>query len=168
MKSARYPVSANGWQWVPGESVRETGQAPREPHQPPAPLAQLLEGSASAAGASLLPRSCSASADLPFGSAVPHQPSSPLPVQRPYPGALHAFGNVPLCFPLEGQHRGRRWKPSPFFDLNSTRFSSEEVGAFRCAKCLFLECTVAEPFNRLLISQGGRHLLIYLLFSLGK
>lgn len=32
---------------------------------------------------------------------------------------------------------GRNW--APFFGLNSTGFSSEEIGTFRCAKCLFLE-----------------------------
>lgn len=137
MKSAKYPVSADGRQRVLRERIRGTW------HPLPSPSSG---GSASLVGTISAPRGLLCWPRPAFW--VRHQPPFPLPMRGPYPGAFCAFRSVPPSFSLEGQHRGRRQRLSPFFGLNSTRFSSVEVGAFRCAPRRFLESTRSQSCLR--------------------
>lgn len=149
------PVSANSWHRVLGEGIREIGQAPRDPCHCPAAWwgAPLLPGE-------LLGRRRSA-----FRVRCPSPTSLSSADAAPYPGAFRASGNVPLCFPLDGQHRGRRQKLTPFFGLNSSRFSSEEVGAFRRAKRLFLESTRSQShLIDFLHRWGGKSFIHFICF----
>lgn len=126
---------------------RETGQILREPCQN-AVLATQLWCSASVVGNTSL---CwGADLVVHVGSSVTHQFLFPLPIWSSYTEELLVPLEMSCCAsPLEntpppGEEAGV--KPL-FFGLNIVWFISEEVVAFHCAKCLFLESTQAQSHS---------------------
>lgn len=163
MKSAQYPVSANGWQRILRERVREAGQTLREPCQCPTVLAQLL-------GLCLHSGDHLSSLGSHYGGFwVCHLPPAPLfsVVGETLPTSFLCLHKCAAGLPP--RRAALRENQTLFLAWILPWCSSKEVVAFCCAKCLFLEST--QPQSCLIdfsYCWGKAIYSFYLLFPLGK